>query len=44
VPIDPVTHDVLSLLARKTGRSPEDLLREALRDLYAKYRKQQFDD
>ncbi len=41
VPIDPVTHRVLNILARKTGRTAKDLLREALRDLYFKYRKRE---
>jgi hypothetical protein len=41
VPIEPATHRVLTMLSGKTNRSEEDLLREALRDLYAKYRKQE---
>jgi hypothetical protein len=39
--VDPSTHRVLNGIARKTGKRPEDLLREALRDLFSKYRIQE---
>ncbi len=39
--VAPSTHRVLKRLARRTGKRAEDLLREALRDLYAKYSTQE---
>ena len=41
VHIDAVSRRVLTILTRKTGRSAEDLLCEALRDLYAKHRERE---
>jgi hypothetical protein len=37
VAVDPGEHEKLKLLAVDKGRSPEDLVREALVDLFAKH-------
>jgi hypothetical protein len=38
-PIDPAGHKQLKMLAAETERKSEDLIREALRDLFTKYGK-----
>jgi hypothetical protein len=38
-PIDPAAHRQLKMLAAESGQKSEDLIREALRDLFAKYGK-----
>jgi hypothetical protein len=38
-PIDPAGHKQLKMLAAETERKSEDLIREALRDLFMKYGK-----
>jgi hypothetical protein len=38
-PIDPAAHRQLKMLAAETGQKAEELIREALRDLFTKYGK-----
>jgi hypothetical protein len=38
-PVDPAAHRQLKMLAAETGQKAEELIREALRDLFAKYGK-----
>ena len=38
-PVDPAAHRQLKMLAAETGQKAEELLREALRDLFTKYGK-----
>ncbi len=38
-PIDPAAHRQLKMLAAELGRKSEDLIREAIRDLFAKHGK-----
>jgi hypothetical protein len=38
-PVDPAAHRQLKMLAAETGRKGEDLIREALRDLFTKHGK-----
>jgi hypothetical protein len=38
-PVDPAAHRQLKMLAAETGRKAEELIREALRDLFTKHGK-----
>jgi hypothetical protein len=38
-PVDPAAHRQLKMLAAESGRKAEDLIREALRDLFTKHGK-----
>ncbi len=38
-PVDPAAHRQLKMLAAETGRKSEELIREALRDLFTKHGK-----
>jgi hypothetical protein len=38
-PVDPAAHRQLKMLAAEQSRAAEDLIREALRDLFSKYGK-----